>query len=283
MYTLIMAIANLDQYIAASKQRVVINKLATRTSVAVVDFSLFDLAGNPGAGVLAGTSTASGVVPTDATAGCPIINFSTGVGYLSKVEFASTAVGRLKLFDMLFKAGAYAFTAGTTTLSAQPVISQRCPDYPGSGVVFGNGNEIWIEVSTAFVTGTAWQVQVTYTNQAGTAGRTSIISAAQAAAGLTLGKMFMLALQAGDSGVQKIESVIVTNGGTAMTAGNFNVLIMRPLWTNGRVQVVGGGDIHDMLRTGMPIVYTDSALVLVAAPDSTSTGFPEIVLEIANG
>lgn len=40
--------------------------------------------------------------------------------------------------------------------------------------------EIWIEVTTAFVTGTAWQVQVTYTNQSGVTGRTSIISSAQA-------------------------------------------------------------------------------------------------------
>lgn len=108
---------------------------------------------------------------------------------------------------MLFKAGAYAFTAGTTTLSAQPSYASRIP---ASGTDY-TGTEIWIEVTTAFVTGTAWQVQVTYTNQSGTAGRTSIISAAQAAAGLTLGKMFQIALQAGDTGVQKIESVIVTN------------------------------------------------------------------------
>lgn len=41
--------------------------------------------------------------------------------------------------------------------------------------------------------------------------------------------MFQIALQAGDTGIQKIESVIVTNGGTAMTAGNFNVLVLRRL------------------------------------------------------
>jgi hypothetical protein len=277
-----MAIATLDQYIAAVKQRIPLVKTATRTSVALIPFSVFDLAGNPGAGTLAGTSTSAGVVPTDATAGCPLLNFSSGVCYLSKVEYYSSVLSRLAIYDMLFKAGAYAFTAGTTSLSAQPAISQRCPDYPGSGTVFGNGNEIWIEVSTAFVTGTAWQVQVTYTNSAGTTGRTSIISAAQAAAALTLGKMFQLALQAGDSGVQKIESVIATNGGTAMTAGNFNVLILRPLWYS-RVRIANDADIHDMLRTGLPIVYQDSAFILVVTADSTSTGLPDVVIEIANG
>lgn len=273
-----MAILTEDAYIAASKQMIPIVKTATRTSVALIPFSIFDLAGNPGAGVLAGTSTTAGVVPTDATAGCPVINAFGGgaTGYLTRVDFSNTVLSRLAIFDMLFKAGAYGFATGTTTVTAPPSYLGRCPD------AVGNGNEIWIEVVTAFVTGTAWQVQITYTNQAGTTGRTSIISAAQAAAALTLGKMFQIALQAGDSGVQKIESVIVTNGGTAMTVGTFNVLVLRPLWNN-RITVANGGTIDDLFKTGMPIVYTDSALIVVPQPDSTSTGLVDILLEIANG
>lgn len=277
-----MAIATLDQYIAAVKQRIPIVKNASRTSVALVPFSVFDLAGNPGAGTLAGTSTSAGVVPTSSTPGCPIINFSSGVGYLSKIETYSSVLARIQLWDMVWKGGAYAFTAGTTSLSAQPAISGRCPDWPGSGTVFGNGMEIWIEVTTAFATGTAWQVQVTYTNSAGVTGRTSIISAAQAAAALTQGKMFNMALQAGDSGVQKIESVIVTNGGTAMTAGNFNVLILRPLYSE-RIAVANSGSVADLLKTGMPIIYNTSALILTVTADSTATGLPDVTLEIASG
>lgn len=272
----------LNEYLAAAKQRIPFVKTATRTSVALIPFSVFDIAGQPGAGTLAGTSTANGVMPTDATAGFPVINaFGAGnTGYLTKVEYNNSVISRLTLYDMLFKAGAYSYAAGTTSLSSQPAISGRCPDYSG-GASFGNGCEIWIEVSTAFLTGTAWQVQVTYTNQAGTAGRTSIISAAQAAAALTLGKMFQLALQAGDSGVQKIESVIVTNGGTAMTAGAFNVLILRRLWEN-RVSVANNGAIDDLLKTGAPVVYADSALMLAVTADSTSTGLPNMNIEIAN-
>jgi hypothetical protein len=146
---------------------------------------------------------------------------------------------------------------------------------------FGNGCEIWVEVSTAFATGNSWQIQVTYTNSAGTSGRTSIISAAQNAAALTLGKMFQIALQAGDTGVQKIESVIATNGGTAMTAGAVNVLIMRPLWFN-RVAIANGGGINNLLDTGMIQIYNDSALYLIVQPDSTSTGLPYVTIEIAN-
>lgn len=275
-----MAISTLDGYIGASKQRIPLVKTATRTSVALIPFSVFDLAGNPAAGTLAGTSTSAGVVPTDATAGTPIINAFGGsaTGYLTKVEYYNSVISTLFVYDMLYKAGAYAYNSGTTTLSAQPAISSRCPDYAG-GSTFGNGNEIWIEVSTAFASATAWQVQVTYTNSAGTTGRTSIISAAQAAAALTLGKMFPIALQAGDSGVQKIESVIVTTG--AATAGAFNVLILRRLWSN-RIAVANSGAIDDILKTGAPIVYADSALITIVQADSTSTGLPNLTLEISN-
>lgn len=275
-----MAISTLDGYIGASKQRIPFVKTATRTSVALIPFSVFDIAGNPAAGTLAGTSTANGVVPTTATNGTPNINPFGGsaVGYLTKVEYYSSVLSYLYLYDLLFKAGNYAYNSGTTNLSSQPAISSRCPDYSG-GSTFGNGNEIWIEVVAAMTNATAWQVQVTYTNSAGTTGRTSIVSAAQAAAALTVGKMFQLALQAGDSGVQKIESVIVTTG--AATAGSFNVLIMRKLWSN-RIAIANSGGIDDILKTGAPIVYEDSALVMVVQPDSTSTGLPNLNIEISN-
>jgi len=272
----------LNEYLAAPKQPIPMVKTASRTSVALIPFSVFDLAGNPGAGTLAGTSTANGVKPDDTTAGTPLLNAFGGgnTGYLTKVRYSSSVISNIELYDLLFKAGAYAFGAGTTSLTSQPAISSRCPDYTG-GATFGNGTQIWIEVSTAFTTGTAWQVQVTYTNSAGTTGRTSIISVAQNAAALTQGKMFQIALQAGDSGVQKIESVIVTNGGTAMTAGAFNVLIMRSLW-RGRVGVAGFVGIDDILKTGSAIVYADSAFVMNVAADSTSTGLPNIEIEITN-
>jgi hypothetical protein len=47
--------------------------------------------------------------------------------------------------------------------------------------------------------------------------------------------------------------------------------------------IANDGDIHDLLKTGMPVVYTDSALVLVSQADSTASGIPEIAFEIASG
>ena len=275
-----MAITSLNDYINAVKQRIEWVKTPTaRTTVIGNPFSMFDLAGQPGAGTLAGTSTTAPVLPTDATAGCPTIVFSSGIGYISKIEYNNTVASRLALFDMLSKSGAYSYAAGTTTITSQLDSTSRMPDY--SAPNGGYGNELWIEVSTAFVTGTAWQVQVTYVNQGGGTS-TSVITAAAAAAALTLGKMIQLPLAAGDSGVQALKSVIVTNGATAMTAGAFNVLILRSLWTSGRIPIANGGDIHDMLKTGLPQVYTTSALFVQVCSDTTSTGLPEINIEIAS-
>lgn len=120
-----MAITSFDGFIASAKQYLSVAKTAARASVAASWFSVFDLAGNPGAGVLAGTSTAAGVVPTDATAGCPTIDAFGGgaTGHLAQVDFGSSVACRLKLFDLVFKAGAYAFNAAQA-LSGQPVMAQ---------------------------------------------------------------------------------------------------------------------------------------------------------------
>lgn len=262
-----MAITTLDGYIASQRQRLSITKTASITTVATFPFSLFDGGGIPGAGVLAGTSTAAGVVPTDATVGTPTINAGTGTYYLTRVDFGSTVACRIRLADMLFKAGAYAFNA-STTLASQPSYSSRVP----GGTDF-TGCQIWIEVVTAF-TGIP-TFTITYTNADGTTGRTT--GAVSAGTALTARRYFQMPLQAGDNGVQKIESVTAT----VATVGTFNVLVLRPLWT-GRVRSANDGDTHGLDRTGMPEVFPDSALIIQVATDATATGIPDVNIEIAS-
>jgi hypothetical protein len=278
---LIMSITKLDDYINAAKQRIGITKVS-RTTVQYLPFTTFDLNGNPGAGTIAGATVASAIVQLDSDSGYPAIDFSSGATYLSKVEFANTVVSRLRVVDVIAKSGAYSYASATTAITSYPDITGRCPDYTSAGAAWGYRNEIWLEVSTAFVTGTAWTCRVTYTNADGATSRTTITTGALAATALTLGKIIPLSLQAGDSGVRSIQSVIVTNPSTAMTAGAFNINIVRQLWTSGRVPVANGCDIHDMLKTGLPIVYNTSALALVVNADSTASGVVDVMIELAN-
>lgn len=265
-----MAITTLDGYIGATKQRVQWTKTTARTTVAAGWFSMFDVAGSPGAGTLGGSSTSAGVVPTDATAGCPVINAFTGgaTGYLSAVEFSNSVACRISVFDMLFKCGAYNFNANTA-LSSQPSYSGRLPgtDYKDT--------EIWVEMVTAATGNQA--VTVTYTDQDGNT------SASTGAVGIgaapTVGRCWQLPFASGDTGVQAITNV----QGTVASAGTFNVLVLRRLWQTGAIRVANSGDVHDLLKTGLPQVYEDSALFVLIAADSTSSGLPDLTLEIANG
>lgn len=258
----------LDSYIAAPKQKVSWSRTATRTTIAGAWFSVFDLAGQPGAGVLAGTSTASGVVPTDATAGCPAVNaFGAGAtGRIGKVEFGSSVACRIALFDLLWKGGAYPFNANQA-LSSQPSFAGRVPGADYKGI------ELWVEQVTAATGNQA--VNVTYTDQDGNAGNST--GAVGIGAAPTLGRCWQLPLAAGDAGVQLVTNV----AGTVASAGTFNVLVLRPLWS-GRVKIANDGDVHGILETGMPQVFADSALYAMVAADSTSSGVPEMSIEIAN-
>ena len=257
-----------ETYLGASKQQVRLLRTSSRTAIATGYFSVFDLSGTPAGGVLNAGNTANGVVPTDSTAGAPIINaFSVGaMGHLATVSFGSSVACRMTLFDRLFHAGAYSFNSNVT-LASQPSFSTRVDgDYKDT--------EIWIEAVTAF-TGNL-SVNITYTNQDGVTGRTVGVQALGLAP--TLGRMMPIALQSGDTGVQKIESVVAS----VSTVGTFNVLIIRPIWS-GRVKFAGDGDLHGILKTGLPQVYEDSCLHLMVAPDSTATGVSEVLLTIANG
>ena len=265
-----MAITTLDGLIAAALQQITMNKTASVTAVAAQLTAVHQAAGNPGAATLAVGNTANGVVPTDATTGYPLINAFGGgaAGYLAGLEANSSVACNLILYDRLWHAGAYAFNANQA-LTAVPSFSSRVP----GGTDF-TGLELWIEQVTA---GTGVQsVNVTYTNQAGTAGRTTGAQAAPAAA--IVARMWPMLLAAGDSGIQAISNVV----GTVATVGTFNVVIMRRLATV-RVPIANFSSKLGFDQTGMPLVFADSALCLAVQPDSTATGLPYLRLDIKNG
>lgn len=271
-----MAITTGDGYIGAAKQLARIAKTQTATTVAAQWHTLLDRSGVPGAGSLSVGNTANGLVPTDATAGFPTINAFGGsnTGYLTGLNFSNSVACRMHLYDRLFHVGSISLTSlATTTLTSQPSFSSRVP-----GGTDYTSTEIWLEINTA-VSATATTVSVGYTNSDGTSGRTT--GATSSLSGFITGRLVQLPLQAGDKGVQRIDSVTV--GGTVASAGTVNVIVARPLVTSMRVPVTGAGDILGLDRTGMVQVWADSALWLMIAADSTSSGAPEILAEIADG
>ena len=260
-----MSIANLDGYIAAAKQKPMIVKTASKTTVAYCTFTVFDLAGIPPAGTLSPGNTANGLIPTDGDVGFPMISALGGIGYLTRVVYTNSVAGNLSIYDKVFHCGAYAYNADTT-LASQPSYVARMP--AGSYV----NTELWYECVTAITT--AQSIQINYLDQDGNAGDTGVYALGIAP---TQGRMFRIPLAAGDSGISQITRV----RSTGATAGTFNICVLRSLWS-GRLGVANELKVDDLLKTGMPQVFADSALYLVVDPDSTSSGLPLIRAEIAD-
>lgn len=258
-----------DQYNTAAKQQIEYTKTATRTTVAAGFFTLFDLAGQPGAGTLAVGNTANGVVPTGATAGYPAINTFGGgnVGELGALSWRSSVAGTIYVFDCLFAAGAYAYNANTS-LTSQPSYSARVPGSDYSQC------QIWAEMVTVATGNQA--VACTYTNQADVT--TQSTGAQGIGAAPTVGRCWQLGLAAGDSSVKAINSVT----GSVATAGTFNIRVLRPLW-RARANVVNGAVNESWRQHLRRQMYDTSALYVLFAPDSTSSGVHNIGIEVANG
>ena len=267
-----MAITTFDGYVASTKQYINYTKTATVTTIAAQPYTVFDMAGNPGAGTLGGTSTTTGVVPTDATTGCPTINAFGGsaTGYLTGIRFRSTVASTIAVYDLLWKGGAYAYNASTSGNTPTSFLS-RIPG--GTAADTAGCTEIWVETVTAATGNQTWNV--TYNDEGGASSSTGAVGIGAAP---TIRRMWQLPLASGDKGCSGVTGVV---GGTG-SAGTANILVMRPLWM-GRIAANNDGGTHGIAVTGMPIVYADSALFVMVYADSTSSGVPWLQFEISNG
>jgi hypothetical protein len=261
-----MAIQTLQNYIDARKQKLLICKYETRSVYAGVVCAIDDLAGPPGAGSLNPGNSANGIVPDSSTAGYPSIIPIQNTGYLTKVKWSWDVPGILFLADVVFAAGAYSYNADTT-LSSQPSYAARMPN--GS---YGN-TQIRVYAITNF-TGTP-SFQVNYLDQDGNAGDTGVVSVGYA---LTIGDSNSLPLAAGDSGVSQITRIRAT----VASAGTFGLTVCRGIWC-GRIDYKGQRREDDLIKTKMEQIFSDSALSIGPAADSTSSGHPWVEMEIADG
>jgi hypothetical protein len=261
-----LAIASLDGLIAAIKRQVLYQKTQAQTSVANIPFSIFDRAGNPGAGTLAVGNTANGIVPTDAIAGYPTLATAAATLYLNRIRAFNSVACWIDLYDTVFSAGAYTYSADTT-LASQPSYATRLP-----GTIY-SGLSLWLEAVTAF-TGSQ-TCQINYLDQDGNAGDTGAVATGVAP---IISRMYMMPLAAGDSGLQQITRV----RSSVSTVGTFNVHVLRWLW-GCRVNAANMGVMDSLLRSGLIQIYDTSALRVIVTADSTSTGLPSIQLETADG
>jgi hypothetical protein len=173
----------------------------------------------PGTPGLAGRVTDGTAV---ADAGClNYVNAASGANYLSGWNGSATVGGKQMILDVLWVQTALVVT--TTTI--QTINSVAFPARDVVGAVNGEGCLVGILVTAATTNGGAiTNTVLTYTNSAGTGSRTATIASFPATA--VVGTVVFFELQAGDTGVQSIQSIVL---GTSYGGGSISLFVARRL------------------------------------------------------
>ena len=255
-----MAITNLDGAINGMQAARYIAKAVTGTMVAGRAWSTWALAGSPGAGSF--DTTLNGVALTAPINGqIPFTDPSSGNAYLARLTGTASQAGLLVLADRLWHNGGYTITSTSAQNSTTPTWPSR--DIAGS--TNGDGVLLAVEVSATTGAGTP-TITISYTNQSGTSGRTGtniIATVASSAAG----SLYLIGLQAGDTGVRSVQSLTLS---ATWTSGTINLIAYRPIAT---LELAGAliPNAGDALTLGMPRMYNGSVPFFFFVPNTTTT------------
>jgi hypothetical protein len=253
-----MAITTMDGLVAAlASGQYIDTEEASVAGVAGQYTSLWTAGGRPGAGAVPATGV--GQANTNSTAGAiPYVNPGGSLtGYLARLEASSSAAESLIVYDRLVSASGL---SGTVT-TAQTVNSTALTRYT-SGVNVG----AWLEWYTA--TGsTACTATISYTNQAGTSGRSTTVAIA---ASTPAGRMIPIPLASGDTGVQSVQSVTLSV--STGTAGNFGITLAARICTVPLI-LANAGVIFDYAALGLPVIANNACIAFKVLCTTTVTGY----------
>jgi len=169
----------------------------------------------PGAPGLAGRTTDGTAAPD---AGCiPIPNPSSGGNYLTSFQAALSVVQYLAIFDFLWVNSGIV----VTTTTAQTINSVAWPARDVDGSTNGRGVRVGLLVTTATTNAGATAPTISYTNSAGTAGRTGTMTFPATA---VVGTIVWFNLQAGDEGVRSVQSITLV---TSLVTGAVSLVATR--------------------------------------------------------
>ena len=171
--------------------------------------------------------------------------------WLLGIEGYSSIAANYLIYDRLAQVGGL---SGTVTTAQTCNISSTRYNTAQTAV----GVQIAIEIGV-IVGSTATTISASYTNQDGTAGRTTKLTAFGGTGNREIQRILFLPLADGDTGVLSVQSVTVT--ATTGTAGNFAVLLIKPLLQVG-TSYAGGCFIRDAVTNApaLPEVLTGACL-----------------------
>lgn len=244
------------------------------------------------------TNFYAGGNPEAAAAPSPGLNGAALTSYAGQIPWQNPASGNAHLAGIL--GGVYAASFGgngsvllcdrlwhnssiaVTTLTQQSIVSPTWPARDRDGATAGDGVYVALEVSSA--TGNAGAITnttISYTNSAGTAGRTGTIASfpATAAAGVVV----PFELQAGDVGVRSVEGITL---GTSYVSGTVHLVAYRIIAHFATTYAdLENEFLADAISIGLPRIYNSSVpyLIFTVNPSNNTTTPSGIVLQVAHG
>lgn len=247
-----------------SAQQAVINKGTITNATAAYWMSMWRATGTPGQGAIPGAAE----IPTKATTGA-LRNFASPTGgaktYLARLLLmCSISSADFQIHDRIGQMGGL---NGTLT-TAQTVNLDPSAETARIGASDFADLQWWLEIYTDIGT-TQVTATITYTNAAGTTGRTTTaVIGATTNSQNRAGRMIPIIGQGGEA-IKSVQSV--TLSATTGTAGSFGVTCTRAL---GGISLglANTGVIADWAALGFPEVPDNACLFLVCVPGSTSTG-----------
>ena len=241
------------------------HKVTGTMEAAGVRHSLWYAAGMPGPASVPSSGLAGEALTATIAGQLPWADPVTGETRLFRVAAAASGTLRLLLHDRLWQNSGLAVTTTTAQTINSVTLPARCP--AGAGAPTTNGGFVGaaIEVSTATTNGSAiTNTTLSYTNQAGTAGRTGTIASFPATA--VAGTFVEFTLQSGDTGIRSIQSCTL---GTSYGGGAIHLVMFRRIF--GLELPDMSGRSEDMLTAGYPRLFDGSVPWWVAHPTATAS------------
>lgn len=253
----------IDAALAGARHPFGFHKVTGTMEAAGVRHSLWLAAGMPGAATVPSAGLAGEALAFPVSGQLPWVNPVTGETRLFRCAAGASSSGRLLLCDRLWQNSGLAVTTTTAQTINSVTWPARCVGVPPN--TNGNFIQLAIEVSTATTNGSPiTNTTISYTNQAGTAGRTGTIASFPATA--AAGTFVEFNLAAGDTGVRSVQSCTL---GTSYGGGAIHLVAFRRLFALELPDLTGRSE--DMLTSGYPQFYDDSVPFFLWHPTGTAT------------
>lgn len=245
---------------------------ASMTSVANFYYATFRAAaGFPAASTVATPTTTGNTLDRTSSGALNIPAAGANTLYVAGVDLVGGTVGSILIADRLVE---YGGLSGVTT-GSQSLTAVTLPTRAGTGV----GCELWLEWYGATGATPSATVTCSYTNSGGTSGRTATLIGGIPAS-VPVNRCYRMALQAGDVGVQSVQSF--SSGTSTATAGSIGVTIRKPIGFH-PMQVANIALKWGYAETALSIIPTDACLEFLVLATATSTGAFQGMISVAQG